>query len=108
MKIKFFFGSFFHIVINPLFWFIVPEFLNENINEWPPQKDPVNVSPECRLQHRKYLKKCEFNFLCFTVHFNWWFHNVEIASRYPKNYNYKNDPDYQKKYKDLAATGYFY
>lgn len=46
-------------------------------------------------------------FLFFKFHFPKWHTFEDVASIYPANYNWKDDPDYDKKYQQLANSGYF-
>lgn len=45
--------------------------------------------------------------LFVRLHFPLWHTFKDVAEIFPANYSWKDDPDYDKKYKQLANTGYF-
>lgn len=46
--------------------------------------------------------------LCFRLHFPSWWRNKDVASIYPENYKWREDPEYNEKYDRLCETEYFY
>ncbi len=56
---------------------------------------------------RKRKADVRITFLCFEVKYRKIVKIRDVYDLYPKGYDYRNDPDWENKFKQLENTGYF-
>lgn len=103
------------LVITPTDWFIWPVWKRDWNQTFKTKQIEIafkwtdNTEKNYGTHYATYRAQTDFYIwvLFFRVHFPSWWTSEEVASIYPANYNWKDDPDYDEKYQRLADTGYF-
>lgn len=103
------------LVITPMEWFVWPIFKRDWGKTYHVKQLEIayKFAEDTEKNYRTHYvtRRAQTNFyiwiLFVQIHFPSWWTCPYISTIYPEDYDWRKDPDYDKKYKALAATDYF-